>query len=73
MYLAVSPQRLSARCFDAFPEQALHALTIVLLLTPTAPAFADDCLSGSELEFEAKTGAGHPFPNGLVVFEMECD
>lgn len=42
-------------------------LAVVLLLMPAAPAFADDCPSGNELEFEAETEAGHPFSNGLLV------
>jgi len=45
----------------------LILLAVVLLLMPGAHALADDCPSGSELEFEAETEAGHPFPNGLLV------
>lgn len=43
-------------------------LVIALLVLPFTHALAEaDCPSGSELEFEAETEAGHPFPSGLLV------
>jgi hypothetical protein len=46
---------------------ALGAMLPLALLAASAARAADDCPSGSELEFEAETEAGHPFPSGLLV------
>lgn len=42
-------------------------LAAVVLSAGGAVADDDECPSGSELEFEAETEAGHPFPGGLLV------